>query len=76
MNAELKEISEIGVPKAQGEPWAEAAERLQTDTNDTITNALEDLETAAKYVEQDGTEYDAKMIRACVDTLREELGDE
>jgi hypothetical protein len=41
--------------------------------NDTITNALDDLETAAEYVERDGEAYDAKMIRASVDTLREEL---
>lgn len=43
---------------------------------DAITNALDDLETAADYVEQDGLEYDAEMIRECVTTLREELGDE
>jgi hypothetical protein len=43
--------------------------------NDTITNALDDLETAAEYVERDGEAYDAKMIRASVDTLREELQD-
>ena len=48
-------------------------EREPSLENDTITNALDDLETAADYVEQDGTEYDADMIRACVDTLREEL---
>jgi hypothetical protein len=41
--------------------------------NQTVTNALDDLETAAEYVEQDGTEYDAEMIRACVETLRGEL---
>ena len=72
----LKDISEIGVPKAQGEPWGEAAGRLQTDMNDEINGALEDLEKAAEFVEQDGQQFDADMIRACVDTLREELGDE
>jgi len=44
--------------------------------NDAVANALDDLETAAEYVERDGEAYDAKMIRASVETLREELQDE
>jgi hypothetical protein len=43
--------------------------------NDAIETALHDLEAAADYVERDGTEYDAEMIRACVETLRGELDD-
>lgn len=42
-------------------------------TDDAVTDALADLETAADYVKESGNDYDAEMIRECVATLRAAL---
>jgi hypothetical protein len=46
--------------------------------NDKIDGALEDLEVAAEYVEgsYENGDYDAQMIRECVNRIREELANE
>ena len=46
------------------------------ESNQAIRNALDDLETTADYVEKNGMDYDADMIRESVQIIREELNDE
>ncbi len=50
---------------------------IMTETNQAIRNALDDLETSARMLEEEGVDsFHSDMIRESVQILREELGEE